>query len=205
MRATATLLLACAAVAALGPGAAAADAATENRLREALRSATTQLRTLEDEKAGRAAAEAALKKELETVRAELVAARRAGAAARPSRADDDLKRRLAEQSEAATTAASALSACEARVRTGAEAALGAEGERTRLAAEVTSLQERLTQSRTRNERLYRVGKELIDWLSRMGFGDALAAREPVLGLKRVQLENAAQDFEDRLLEQKERP
>lgn len=203
MRPTAALLLACAA-AALRPGATAADQGTENRLREALRSTTAQLRALEDERAGRAAAEAALQKELEAARAEAAAARRAGAA-RPSRAEGDLKQRLAEQSEAAAKATSALSACEAKVRAGAETALGAEGERNRLAAEVTSLGERLAQSRARNERLYQVGKELIDWLSRMGFGDALAAREPVLGLKRVQLENAAQDFEDRLLEQKERP
>lgn len=204
MRATTVVLLACAAAAALRPAAAAADAATENRLREALRSTTAQLRALEDERAGRGAAEASLKKELESLRAELAAARRAGAP-RPSRAEADLKQRLAEQAEAASRSAASLSACEAKATTSSAAAAGAEGERARLASEVTALEGRLVESRARNARLYRVGKDLIDWLSRVGVGAALAAREPVLGLKRVELENAAQIFEDRLLDQKERP
>src|SRR5215813_13592367 len=49
----------------------AADSQTENRLREALRQTTAQLRTLEDEKARLQASEAAQKAEIEALKAKL--------------------------------------------------------------------------------------------------------------------------------------
>jgi chromosome segregation ATPase len=199
MRATTLVLLACAAAVALRPAPASADAATEARLREALRAATTQLRTLEDERASRDAAEASLRKELASARAELAAARRTPAAGRDEAA---LRQRLAEQADAAAKLAEGLSRCEAQGRHSEDAAHAAAGERAQLEAEATSLTERLAKSEARNARLYRVGKDILDWLSGIGVNGALAAREPFLGLKRVELENVAQEFEDKLLEQK---
>ena len=194
MRARALVVLAL-----LVPCAARADAATEARLREALRTATAQARALEDERAAGQAREAALKQELDALRAQAAAA---GGAKTAQREVAELRRRLAAQTDASERASSELARCQAASREGLEAARAKEDERTRALAEAAGLRERLTAAETKNERLYRVGKEIIDWLERLGVGAALAAREPFLGLKRVQLENAAQDYEDRLLEQR---
>ena len=45
--------------------------------------------------------------------------------------------------------------------------------------------------------MYQVGKDLIAWLEQIGVGG-----EPMFGWKRVQLENIAQDYEDKLYEKK---
>jgi len=45
--------------------------------------------------------------------------------------------------------------------------------------------------------MYQVGKDLLAWLEQVGVGG-----EPFFGWKRVQLENVAQEYADRLMEQK---
>jgi hypothetical protein len=185
------------------PRLAAADAATEARLRDALRSATTQLRAAEDDRAKAEAASAALKKELEGVTVQLAAAKRVPAKSarcvEDERKVDELGRKLAEQQAAATAAQQQLQSA------ASAASRSLDEERAHQQAEVAALREKLAASETRNGRIYQVGRDIIDWLSRKGFGEALAAREPFLGLKRVELENVAQDFEDKLLEQRARP
>jgi chromosome segregation ATPase len=179
---------------ALLPVTVRADAATEAKLRDALRSTTGQLRALEDERAAWQAKEAALLKEMESLRVQ------AKASSRPRTSErevEELKQRLAEQSEAGAKATRALAQCETARE---EAARAGEEERRRLAAESSKLAERLAAAEAKNEKIYRVGKELIDWLDREGIGG-----EPFLGLRRVALENAAQDHEDKLIDQRIKP
>lgn len=190
---------------ALRPGAAeAADAAGESRLREALRSATAQLQALEDERAGWRAKETQSQKEVESLRKQLAAARQA-AGKGGGRQLGDLNQRLAEQAEAAAKATQSLAQCQNTARDAAETARAKEEERARLAVQAATLAERGAACEAKNARMYAVGKDVIDWLSNVGVVAALAAREPFLGLKRVELENAAQDYEDKLLEQKVKP
>jgi chromosome segregation ATPase len=203
MRATPAARLAFCIGAALAAGAARADSAGEGRLREALRTTTAQLRSLEDERSRWKAGEASLQQELESLRTQLAAARRALARGGPAEAET--KRRLDEQAAAAEGLKESLAQCQAATRDATEAARAREDERARLATQAASLAERAKACEAKNERLYRVGKDVIDWLSNLGFGAALAAREPFLGLKRVELENVAQDYEDRLLDQRVKP
>ncbi len=205
MRPLSATLLSLGAVAALLPLHAKADAAVEARLRDALRAATAQVRALEDERAAGQAREASLKKELETLRMQPKTAAACRPADRSDRELADLRRRLAEQSESAEKLSQGLDQCQAAEREGAEAARRKEDERGRLAGETAALHERLVVVEAKNERLYQLGKEIIEWLADMGVGAALAAREPFLGLRRVELENVAQNFEDMLLEQKVKP
>ncbi len=187
---------------ALCPAMAGADSAGETRLREALRSATTQLRALEDERGTWQAKEAELRKELESLRKHLASAKQTPASGRSL---TELKQRLAEQNEANAKLTDSLAQCQNAGRDAAENARAKEDQRARLAGEVTSLSERLDRTEAKNARMYKVGKDIIDWLSNVGMGAALLAREPFLGLKRVELENLAQDYEDKLLEQKVKP
>jgi hypothetical protein len=113
--------------------------------------------------------------------------------------------RLEELGTAAARDQAALAACQQASAEAAERARVAAEERARHQAAGAELAERLRASEQRNDRLYAVGKEIIDWLDRLGIGGALAAREPFLGLRRVELENAAQAYADKLLEHKARP
>lgn len=184
----------------VGPTLARGDATTESRLRDALRSAQSQLRALEDERARWEQSEATLKKELEATKAELSAApKKAG----PSdRALAHLRARLTEAEEAVATLRGSLSTCERGSKEVADAARTSDAERSRLKAEVTSLEGSLAGSKAKNGKMYELAKEILDWVERSG---ARGGSEPVLGLKRVELENIAQDYQDKLIERKVHP
>jgi hypothetical protein len=208
MRPTSSVLMACAVATAMGSGAArAADSGTEARLREALRSATSQLRALEDERAKWQASDAEQKRELESLRNQLAAAPKAPPPSRASgRCLEDLQSCQVEQVEHAATAAKlkeSLARCEVAARDAAAAAHSQdETEQARVkaaAADMASLTERGRSCETKNARMYRVAKEILDQLWKSGGG------EPILGLKRVEVENFAQDAEDKLLEAKVKP
>jgi chromosome segregation ATPase len=196
MRARASLLAAAALVATLAPDPARADAAGETRLRDALRTSMAQLRTLEDEKAQWQSTEAALRKELEAVR------KQAPAADRGDRKAADIRRRLAAGEEAASRLKQSLEKCQADAREAEEAGRSRDQDHTRLTTEAAALRERLAASEARNARMFQVATAVLDWIDRLGAGAAFAAREPFLGLKRVELENVAQDHRDKVLEQK---
>jgi chromosome segregation ATPase len=196
-----TLLLLAAPLLAAGP--ALADPPGDTRLREALRSATLQLRTLEDEKAQWQARESELKAELEQQRRR--APGPAAASPRVERQVADLQRRLTQQQEASARAGEALARCESATREGSETGRAAEVERARLSALVVRLGARVEAAEAGRSRTYQVAKGLLDWIDGIGWAQALAAREPVLRLKRVELENAAQGWRDRLLESRSEP
>jgi chromosome segregation ATPase len=187
-------LLLLGASAALLPAAARADAAAEARLRDALRSTTAQVRALEDERAGWQAKEAGMKKEIEALRAQAKAPGRSRATEREV---SELRATAAEQTQAAARLAASLERCEAERADGLR---GREEERGRLSAQSARLSEQLAAAEAKNERIYRVGKDLVDWMYRNGIGG-----EPFLGLRRVTLENEAQQHEDRLIDQRVKP
>lgn len=196
MRSTRFALLTALAVAAVAPGPARAQAGGDTRLREALRQTTAQLRAIEEERAAWKAAEAQLKKELEAARAEADAARRAtrGGEAKASAA---LARQVEEQTAAAAAAKDGLARCEAAA---GESTRGSEAERARLEAEVRSLTEKLAAADARSDRIFGVGREIVEWASRDGAGFALC--DPFFGFRRAKLERVAQDYADKLIEAK---
>jgi len=168
----------------------------EARLRDALRSTTAQLRALEDQRAGWQAKEAQHQKDLEALRAELAAAKKTRSDA--SR-EKDLARRLAEQAQANAALTQSLGQCQGAARDLEQAKRTREGE---LKARLEVVSTRATACEAKNARMYRVSKDVLDWLSNLGVGTALLAREPFLGLKRVELENVAQDYADKLLDER---
>ena len=178
----------------LAAAEARADAATEAKLRDALRATTAQLRGLEDEKARWQRTEADLRAEIQTMR---------GLSLPPTKSSDKevaaLNRRVRELSDANGQLRASLSKCEARPAV-APAAGQTDEEKKRLAGEVTGLKEKLAGSEEKNLEMYRVSKELLAWMEKVGVGG-----EPFFGWKRVELENIAQEYGDKLLEQKVRP
>jgi chromosome segregation ATPase len=197
MRRAPTLLLAWLAAAGAIPAPARADSAAETRLREALRAATTQLRTLEDERVRWQASESSMKAEIESLRRQLAAARNAPRPSGQSLAG--LQRRAAESEDAAARLKESLQRCEAALR---EAGAAREEERARAASEASALEKKLAASDERGRRLYQVAMEILQWANHI---DLEAVNDPLLGLKRVEVENAAQDYEDRLREARHKP
>ena len=182
----------------------AMGAEADSRLRDALRSATVQLRALEDEKAGWQAKEAQWKaqeaqhqKQLEALRAELAQARRASTKTADERV---LKDRLAEQEAAGVRAAAALAQCQKEAQesagTLATSRKQSDAERAEITGRIDGLNSRVAACEARNARMVTASKDLLRWVA--GEGDQLC--DPLLRLRRVALENRAQDFEDVLLD-----
>jgi hypothetical protein len=181
----APLLSAIGLVAVFAAWSAAAQDDESSRLRAQLRQVTLQLRQLQDDQATIQAQKVAaemerdsLKKELASARAELAGARRSG------------DRVVAVQAELSRTKdALGQATTEAQQN---------QAERDRLNATVTKAREVLQACQAKNEKLLKVGRDVLATYEKFDVEDAFFANEPFTGIARVDLENLAQDYSDRL-------
>jgi hypothetical protein len=194
-----TAVLAMGMVMALAPARArAADSATETRLREALRTVTSQLRELEDQRARWQATEAAQKKELEALKAQLAAAPKVAPVDRGA-GKAELRECLVAQAEGAKSAAAlqdAVKQCEASRASETGQSRADQDQARATAAAATG---KLQACQAKNTKLLALTREILARLQQSGAG------EPFLGFRRVELENFAQDVEDKLLEVQVKP
>jgi chromosome segregation ATPase len=80
-----------------------------------------------------------------------------------------------------------------------------EAERSKLAARVILLQRRSDDLEAKNAELFKTGSEILTRYEKFSLGNALAAKEPFVGITRVKLENQVQDYHDKLLDHKYNP
>ena len=73
------------------------------------------------------------------------------------------------------------------------------------AQRVIELERQVAAQRDKNVALYKLADEILTPYRKFGLGEAIAAREPFTGLTRVKLENLAEEYKDKLLEQVIRP
>ena len=139
-------------------------AATETKLRTALRDAEVQLQAAQDQLAALQQARDASDKATKDVQAKLDA--------------------LTAQAKTEKSAADA--------------------DHARLTSQIVVLQHQLDDAITRNLALYNLGNDILTRYEHFGLGDALAAKEPFIGITRVKLENFVQDYQDKLTAQKVR-
>jgi len=198
------ILLALLAAAAILPAPGrAGESPTEAKLRDALRAANAQLRTAEDERARLQASEAALQKKVQALEAQLAAVPREAPKPRGNpRAEAELRAQLADKAEANQRLGELLARCEAGARQQSETSQAREKERAELAAQVGPLGQLLDTCQAKNAIMYRTAREILDRYAHVGLGDVLAAKEPFIGTKRVQLQNLAQDYQDKLADQR---
>jgi hypothetical protein len=201
----------------------AAESDTETRLREALRASITQVRSLEDERAALLARQAEADKRLDALRQEVEALNRqlaerpqgARTPERPARDDRivalnaqyeqavaEFNRRLVAQNDAIAKQGETLEKWKAAYNEAAGLARSREAERAKLAEQVTGLDQRAGACVAKNLELFNVASDILGRYAAMDLGDVLAAREPFIGLKRVELQNLVQDYQDKLLDQK---
>jgi hypothetical protein len=134
-------------------------------------------------------------KEIAALQGELEKARRA-TRGKDRGASAALSKEIAEKTQALDDARTALEKCRADVG-------AAEAQRGKADADAKAAIGSLAAAQQKNERLYAVGKEMADWVARDGAG--LGSCDPFFGLKRVELEKTAQDYQDKLLEERLKP
>jgi chromosome segregation ATPase len=171
-----------------------------DRLRDALRNATGQVRTLEDQRAAlQAKATAAeqerdrLRKQNETLRAQIKEAEQAY-----RQAVKDFNDRIAERDEALEKWKSAYAEA-------ATVARAKDAERGKFEGEAAALKASNKACQAKNTQLVKVGNDIVTQYEAMNPFEKIWDHEPAFGLKRVEHQNAVQDFRDKILDQKVKP
>lgn len=172
----------------------------QDRLRDALRTATAQARRLTDQNVGLQAKLTAaeqerdrLRKQNEAYRAQIKEAEQAY-----RQAVKDFNDRIAARDETLEKWKSAYAEA-------ATVARAKEAERTKFEAEAKDLQSRNKTCEGKNTQLVKISHEIVTQYEAMNPLEKLLDHDPVLGLKRVEHQNAAQDFRDKILDQKVTP
>jgi chromosome segregation ATPase len=186
---------------------ATAQDTPEGRLRDLLRRTTAELRATQD---SQSALQAALDQEKQTTANlqkqldELTA--RQTQAARPSLSEDQLARLRAETQARTATLEAGLKQWQDAYQKAADVARAKDQESRIATAQSAEWQRQASLCGAANTRLERVANDILHLYQTQSFRSLLiGSYEPLLGLKKVELENTIQDYEDKLLDQKYRP
>lgn len=197
MRGIAAILLSVGAVLVVMANASSgfADEATEARLREALRNATEQLQELQQEKAA-----------WEVQKAQVPAA----PPPPPRSAANTVSRATYEREVTRLNAQHTADAAEiAKLEAARQAAAGQIGDKDADATKAkTALAEAERHAKAledKNAKLVALSQEILERYKNIDFGDVLGAKEPFVGAKRVEIENLAQDYGDKIEDNKAGP
>ena len=179
--------------------AARADAESD-KLREALRNATAQSRALEDQRAALQAKLTSaeqerdkLKKQNEAYRAQVKEAEQAY-----RQAVKDFNERIAERDDSLGKWKTAYAEAATVART-------KDAERAKFESDATAFKASTKACEAKNVRLVKVADDIVTQYEAMNPMEKLIHHDPVFGLKRVEHQNAAQDFRDQILQQKAKP
>jgi chromosome segregation ATPase len=187
--------------AAISSQAQVARADTEtDRLREALRTATVQLRQLEDQRAALQAKVADADREKAAAKAQVDAAK---AEVRQTEkqyreAVDEFNKRLAERD---TT----LEKWKTAYEEAATVARDKDAARAKFEGEAAAYKASTKSCVDKNGQLIKAGHDLLQRYETLTVGDIIVVHEPMLGLRRVEIQNAIQDIKDKILDQKAVP
>ncbi len=182
-------------------------ASPEARLRETLRATTLQLRAAQNDLSAAVSARDSINAEKTAVEAELEKLKKQLVA---DRIEND-KVVAALKTTAGNQAAELASTLEELTKTRAslskvvDYARKLETERNELKVHVSELDRTIEDQRAKNVALYKVGNDILNRYAKFSFGDALAAREPFIGLTRVKLENLIQNDREQLADGKIKP
>lgn len=196
------------------PSAAQPASPGEEKLREALRTVTLQLRTAQSESAAatadKAAAEvknAELTRQLEQANQQVTAAQKVRDEGQEAaaRLQAQLQSRLEAAQQQLARLGKSLEEWKAAHAGIAALAKKKEAARAEAAAKNAALERRVADLRTRNTDLFKTANEILDRYRKFSLGEALAAREPFTGLTRVKLQNQLQEYSEKLLDQTSNP
>ncbi len=170
---------------ALLPLSAAHAQSIEDRLRDQLRATVNQLHQLQDDEAALQAQKAQAEQERDRLKTELAAAT---AEAARSRSNGEQTRET--QGE--------VSKYKDAVTQATTTAQKAQSDQTKLQTDLANAQAMADACEAKNTALLKTGNEILDAYENFDIGDALGANETFIRIKRVEFENAAQDYDDKL-------
>jgi chromosome segregation ATPase len=182
-----------------GPARADNDNSPEARLRAALKTATARIRDLEDQNAQLQAKQAAAERDrLDFTQKAAAADKELGELRKQGEAD-----KTALDQAAAVQKSQGASIAKLQETNGktSQDLQSRDADAKRLDAVVARMRPQLQSCEAKNAQLYKIGEEVLDLYDKEDIFD-LASREPVTKLKRVEIENAMQDYEDKMRDNK---
>lgn len=184
--------------------ARAQDASAEARLREALRNTTIELRALQDSQAALTAQLDQMKQERDALKQQLDAARNAPPVADPQVAQlRDAVAALQQQNGALQTG---LQKWQSGYQQAADLARAKDSESRQLGGQLTQQSSRLQACTAANGKLIAVANDILHLYRTQSFRSLLVGSyEPLLGFKKVELENLVQDYEDKIEDHRLQP
>jgi len=175
--------------------AAAADDDAAARARAALRTAIQHTRELEDQNAALQAKAAEADRTRQELAAKLDADEKELAELRKQ---TDADKSALQQSSAALESQRASNAkLQGSFQEASEAARTRDADAKRLDVVLGQTRERVKTCEAKNGELYKLSEDVLDLYNKRGLFDAVACSEPLTKLKRVEIENAMQDYEDK--------
>lgn len=198
----------------VSPLAAQAPSPNEDKLREALKGVTVQLRNAESEKAVAQAEKTAADQEIATLKSQAekmsvqlkaLSEEKAAALDNAVRTQTDLEGRLAAREAELIEYKKTLDKWKAAHLEISDIAKKKEAERAKYASQSAELERSVADLRSRNVELFALGNEILERYRNFSFGKALSAREPFTGVMKVKLQNQMQDYQDKLLDQTAKP
>ena len=176
----------------------------ELRMRDALKNTMLQLRTAQNDLATAQAAQAESDQKVKDLTDQVDKLTKQAIADKDAsdKTIADLNAKNARQAAQIAAYEDALQKWKAGYALAATAAKTKEADRAKLASEKIVLQRRVDDLQTKNEALFAIGNDVLTRYEKFGLGQALAAKEPFVGLTRVKLENQVQDYQDKQLDQK---
>ncbi|XHR27960.1 MAG: phage major capsid protein [Chthoniobacteraceae bacterium] len=179
----------------------------ETKLRDALRNSTLQLRKAQSDTAALQVTQAEAENERDTLKKQLDALTKQSdkdrAKAEKELGDLSAKTTALEANNAKLIAE--LSKTREAFQQAADVAKTKELARSNLEIRVAELERIVADRERKNVALVKVGQEILNRLERFGLGDAIKAKEPFIGAKRVQIQALVQDYNDKILDQKYQP
>ena len=170
-----------------------ADPAAEAKLREALRNTMLQLRTAQNDRAALQASQAENEAKLKKLTSQVESLTKRATEGEKASAEQQIQLEKFKE---------AVQKWEDAYKQAVDLANSKEAARAKLAADVIDLQHRVADQQSRNAAMFRTANEILTRYERFGLGDALAAKEPFVGVTRVKLENLVQDYEDKLADER---
>jgi len=171
-----------------------------DRLREALRSATAQARAAEDQRAALQAKLTAAEQERERLRKQNEAFR-----AQVKEAEQAYRQAVKDFNERLTERDDSLEKWKVAYGEAAAVARAKDAERAKFEAEATALKASTKALEAKNVQLAKVANDVVTKYEAMDPFEKVLDHDPVFGLKRVEHQNAAQDYRDKILDQKAKP
>lgn len=196
MRIILTLFASLAAVALAAADTHAQDSEID-RLREALRTATSQTRALEDQRNALQTKvtqverdNAALKSQVDTAKAKV------------RQVEKDYKVAVTEFNERLEERNQTLEKWKEAYTEAATVARTKDAERAKFEAEANAFKASNKTCSDKNRELVKVNRDLLAEYESITLGDALLAREPITGIRRTQYQNKLQDYDEKIKGQK---